>query len=364
MRIALIEPFYGGSHKLWADGLKRYSQHTIDIFSLSPHHWKWRMHGAAITLAKLFNAADKIFDLVVVSDFLNLPLFKSLITYNPRVILYFHENQITYPWSKTDPDLHLHRDNHYGFINYSSALVSDSIFFNSSYHFDSFFGALPDFLRQFPDHRNNDTISKIRLKSKVLSLGVDFEIFDSNEIPLNKSQEPIILWNHRWEYDKNPEEFFKVLFGLYDDGVPFKLVVLGQRGNAYPTIFDEAKQRLASRILHWGYCDTRAVYANWLWRADILPVTAYQDFFGISVVEAMYCNTYPLLPNRLAYPEHLEPPANKFLYSEPAEFVSKLRALCQRVDAIGDLRRSKIIESYDWRIMAPIYDEHFEAVIA
>ena len=31
----------------------------------------------------------------------------------------------------------------------------------------------------------------------------------------------VILWNHRWEYDKNPESFFKLLFKLADQNIDF-----------------------------------------------------------------------------------------------------------------------------------------------
>ena len=37
--------------------------------------------------------------------------------------------------------------------------------------------------------------------------------------------------------------------------------------------------------------------------SDILPITSNQDFFGGSIIEAMYCETTPLLPKRLTYPE-------------------------------------------------------------
>ena len=30
-------------------------------------------------------------------------------------------------------------------------------------------------------------------------------------------QKPLVLWNHRWEYDKRPEEFFETLFQLHAD---------------------------------------------------------------------------------------------------------------------------------------------------
>ena len=55
LNITLIEPFFTGSHKAWAEGYKKNSQHNISIISLKGIYWKWRMHGGAITLAKMFN---------------------------------------------------------------------------------------------------------------------------------------------------------------------------------------------------------------------------------------------------------------------------------------------------------------------
>ena len=55
LNIVLIEPFYTGSHKAWAEGYQQSSQHNIHIISLKGIYWKWRMHGGAITLAKMFN---------------------------------------------------------------------------------------------------------------------------------------------------------------------------------------------------------------------------------------------------------------------------------------------------------------------
>ena len=125
--------------------------------------------------------------------------------------------------------------------------------------------------------------------------------FDQHKTEAARSdQPPLILWNHRWEYDKNPEEFFRALFALQEQGIEFELAVLGESYKKHPPIFSEAKTRLAEQIVHWGYAESFAEYAKWLWRADILPVTSIHDFFGISVVEAIYCGCTPLLPKRLA----------------------------------------------------------------
>lgn len=43
-----------------------------------------------------------------------------------------------------------------------------------------------------------------------------------------------ILWSHRWEHDKNPDEFFGVLFKLDEMNVDFRLHVLGEQFNEIP----------------------------------------------------------------------------------------------------------------------------------
>ena len=360
LKVALIEPFYGGSHKLWADGFKKHSQHHITLFTHSAHHWKWRMHGAAITLAEKFLVDKNQFDLIIVSDFLNLPLFKSLIGDRAHipVVIYFHENQITYPWSPKDQDLKFNRDNPYGFINYSSALVADRILFNSQYHMGEFLTALPTFLGQFPDHTNTKNIQAILDKSAVLPLGMDYTDLD----PLHckktiKLSAPVILWNHRWEYDKNPDVFFRTLYKLKENKVDFKLIVLGQSLAKIPAIFNEAKQHLRDEILHWGYCESRSEYAHYLWLSDIMPITSIQDFFGISVVEALYCDTIPLFPRRLAYHEHMVGNADEYFYDDDDHLFHKLSAWCESIEALRKTKVDHHVNSYSWTKLIHSYDE-------
>ena len=97
MNILYLEPFYAGSHKQWIDCYKKKSKHNITILGLSGKKWKWRMHGGAITLAEKFNKLNMQFDLIVCSDMLNLPVFKSLCInkiQNIKFVMYFHENQL------------------------------------------------------------------------------------------------------------------------------------------------------------------------------------------------------------------------------------------------------------------------------
>ena len=135
MKITYIEPYMAGSHLSWIESYKRYTSHQIDVLSLPSSRWKWRMHGGSITLSGMLNEVDKRYDLVICSDYINLPVFKSLLnkthSATPTVI-YFHENQPGYPWSDKDDDLSLKRDFHYYYINQTSAILSDWNFFNSS----------------------------------------------------------------------------------------------------------------------------------------------------------------------------------------------------------------------------------------
>ncbi|MDP6570890.1 MAG: DUF3524 domain-containing protein, partial [Candidatus Marinimicrobia bacterium] len=178
MKILLVEPFFSGSHKGWAEGYQIHSNHQVEILSLPGRFWKWRMHGGAVTLAKRFHKLSYHPDIILTTDMLNLPVFLSLVKPSCPVVVYFHENQFTYPWSPQDEDVVLQRDKHYGFINYSTALCADHVFFNSKFHLNSFFTGLEDFLRQFPDYREIQNIEKIQQKSSVLHLGLNLKKFD------------------------------------------------------------------------------------------------------------------------------------------------------------------------------------------
>ncbi|WP_432821663.1 tRNA-queuosine alpha-mannosyltransferase domain-containing protein [Trichloromonas sp.] len=366
--ILLLEPYLAGSHAAWAQEYAARSRHRVRILGLSGQHWKWRMHGGAATLARRFFEQNHRPDLLLASDMLDLTSFLALTrsaTAATPAALYFHENQLTYPWSPSDADPGQQRDAHYAFINYSSALAADAVLFNSDYHRTAFLGALGGFLGGFPDHNETAGIDRLAAKSRTLPLGLDLRQLDAfRESERSRRGPPLLLWNHRWEYDKNPEEFFQALFRLDELGIEFELAVLGESFRRQPPVFAEARERLGGRIVHWGFAESFAEYAAWLWRADILPVTSIHDFFGVSVVQAMYCNTHPLLPRRLAYPEHvpvaLQAP---FFYSDFDELVRRLAELCRNIEPVRQLSTQSLVSRYDWGILAGKYDRLFEEMV-
>ena len=370
MKILIIEPYFTGSHAAWAEGYKKNSQHEVEILSLSGQFWKWRMHGGAITLAKKYIELKNKPDFILATDMLDLTTFLSLTrphTSHIPIGIYFHENQLCYPWSPDDRDILHKRDKHYGFINYSSALAADAVFFNSEYHKNSLLSELQRFLKHFPDHRELENIDIIAQKSKVLHLGLDLIKFDrfvsETEKSNNDSQPPLIIWNHRWEYDKNPKEFFQALFEVNDSQIDFRLAILGENFSKSPIEFEMAQQILKEKIVHFGFVENFEEYAGWLCKADILPITSNQDFFGGSIVEAIYCGCIPILPKRLTYPELI--PQKKYsnnFYDNFDDLVDKLKALIQNYNKMQRQNLSAVVKKYCWQKMAPYYDEEFTQI--
>ena len=125
MKVLLVEPYYGGSHKAWADGYQQASCHEIKLLTLPAQFWKWRMQGGAVTLARQFQQLRTRPEVILASDMMNLATFRALtrdVTTSIPTALYLHENQLSYPQNT--------RQGHgwrYGFINYTSALAADAI---------------------------------------------------------------------------------------------------------------------------------------------------------------------------------------------------------------------------------------------
>lgn len=372
MKILLISPYHSGSHQAWAEGYARHSQHEVRLLTLPGQFWKWRLQGGAIALARLFLEGEFEPDVVLATSMLDvttwLALVRGRIPPTIPLFLYMHENQLTYPLPEeghTGPMRRQlgERDMHYALINFTSMLAANQIFFNSAYHRDSFFAALPNLLKHFPDYNELHSLPLLEAKSRVLPVGIDLQRLAVGREPRAASRQlltaPLILWNQRWEYDKNPHAFFRALYHLADDGLEFRVALCGENFRRKPQEFDEAIARLGDRIIHAGYAD-EATYRGLLWTAAATVSTAYHEFFGISILEAIYCHTFPILPRRLSYPE-LIPEAYhlRCLYKNEEGLLQRLRwAIINSEEAKTIATKlSQSAAAYDWAQLAPRYDQ-------
>ena len=259
LKILFIEPFYGGSHKDFADGLVENSRHDFDLFTLPARYWKWRMRGAALYFAELIkNPGD--YDLLFTTDMLSLSDLRSLWgTDCPTSIVYFHENQLSYPLPAGEK-----MDYQFGFTDITTALAADQIMFNSEFHMNSFLDNMPSFIRKMPEYKPLWVVEKIREKSSVFYPGCNFPAETQIHVSdCTAGKAPLVLWNHRWEFDKCPEIFFYALEEADNNlkkrniNLPFNIALLGENFQSKPRPFIDAKKRWGNRILQYGYCDKK-----------------------------------------------------------------------------------------------------------
>lgn len=364
--VQLLSPYHGGSHQAWAEGLRESSSHNIDLMTLPDRFWKWRMHGGAITLARAYLALGLNSDCLMATDMLDLTTFLALTrheTANIPAIVYMHENQLTYPLPgdpKKGPMRRQkgERDLHYGFINVASMLAAESVLFNSEYHLLELMNALPTYLKHFPDYNELEIVASIQEKSRIVPVGVDLARLDNPLTHVDASEAPLVIWNHRWEYDKDPARFFRTLYQIQADEIPFRLALCGRNYRQQPAEFAEALERLSTNIIHVGFANEET-YRRLLWEASIIISTARHDFFGVSTIEAIYCNSFPILPMELNYPGLIpEEFHRQCLYSSQKELVSFLKwALLNPGEArIKSKVLSQHVSMYDWGQVSQLYD--------
>ncbi|MBI9074158.1 MAG: DUF3524 domain-containing protein [Desulfatibacillum sp.] len=360
MKFLFLEPFFGGSHRDFARGLVEASSHEIHLATLPARFWKWRMRGAALHFIKKIPDLSP-YDGIIATDLLSLSDFKALHPQKaPPCLVYFHENQITYPLAPGES-----MDFQFGFTDVTTGLAADSILFNSQTHFDSFFSALPGFINMMPEYNPTWVTQAILDKSRVIQPGCRFP---GGDMVLSQPREPpLIIWNHRWEFDKNPESFFQALYALDEKGVDFSVALLGENFQVKPKEFLWARERIPHRIAVFGFVESREEYFQWLSKGLVVVSTANQENFGISVVEAMRYGCLPLLPNRLAYPEVLPREFHaSHLYDTQEDLENKLEAILTHPgDYLGNRQQLSAAMAYHaWENRVFLFDKELSELTA
>ncbi|WP_297796734.1 DUF3524 domain-containing protein [uncultured Marinobacter sp.] len=341
-RVLLLSAYDAGSHKRWREQLVA-SQPEFDwhVLALPPRFFRWRIRGNALTWLQE-PAFREHWDLLLVTSMVDLASVRG---FHPHLactpaLLYMHENQFAYPDSGKQ-----HASVEPQMVNLYSAIAADHVVFNSQWNRDSFLVGVDEFFNKLPDGVPDGVIRQIRDKSSVVPVPIEDYLFRERANPHNFAC-PHLLWNHRWEYDKSPDRLLRLLDRLAEVGQDFRLSVVGEQFRNQPRVFDEIKHRHRSRLVHWGYMDSREAYDKLLHEADVVVSTALHDFQGLSMLEAMASGCLALAPDRLAYPEYV-PSAQ--LYTSSVDDPER-EALCAADTLVSLLEQKPDAKPpYEWR---------------
>lgn len=92
-------------------------------------------------------------------------------------------------------------------------------------------------------------MAQVRSRSRVVPVGILAADFEQRRrtSPKNR-QPPLIVWNQRGGYDKRPDRFFELLYGLQTAHLPFRLAVADENVRNAPSEFETARRRLADFV--------------------------------------------------------------------------------------------------------------------
>lgn len=292
-RAWLLSAYAAASHRAWAEQLIA-SQHRFEWqrLELPGRHFAWRIRGNPLSWLDTLPTSTP--DLIVATSMVDLATLKGL---HPRLaavpcLLYFHENQFAYPVSpqqvkSLEPQM----------VQLYGALTADRVAFNSEYNRDTFIDGVHALLTRMPDAVPEDVPQRILHRSMVLPVPI-------HPVAAGQRDPKLILWNHRWEYDKAPEIFAAAILALAESGIEFRLALLGGRGRTPHQSLTDLRRKIPQYIITDDRVDVHS-YRSLLGRAGIVVSTARHEFQGLSILEAASAGARPLVPDALCYPEYL-----------------------------------------------------------
>lgn len=292
----LLSAYHTESHAGWSRWLTgAISSYDWQLFSLPGRHFRWRIRGNPLSwLDQLPGHAP---DLLVATSMVDLATLRGLrpdLASTP-CLYYFHENQFAYPRSEgqhhsIDPQM----------VQLYGALAADQVAFNSTYNLESFLSGIELLGKKLPDHFPKDLSERIREKSQVLPVPIQ-------PVPRADKDSRLIVWNHRWEYDKAPQVFVDAIELLLKHKTEFRLALLGARSKPGHPELERLRKRVPGPWIVADNCLPKKEYRAVLGKAQIVVSTAIHEFQGIAMLEAVSAGASPLVPDALCYPEQYPP---------------------------------------------------------
>lgn len=310
MNILLLSAYNTPSHNYWCNQLiKGFPEFNWTLLTLPPRKFSWRIRGNPLSWhSSSREALLNKYDTVIATSMVD---FSTLIGLYPNLgeskkIIYFHENQFEFPLSANNS----HTNVESMMVNLYGALCSDRVVFNSDYNRDSFFSGAENLLKRINDHSPVTVLDDIKNRCEVLPVPICNAESDSGKKIKNS-----IIWNHRWEFDKNPEDYYRALKILKEKGINFKLIMMGIQFKNSPNAFNKIKNEFSDNIICWGE-QKKADYHSWLKKGEFIISTAIHEFQGLAVMEGVQMGARPVVPNRLSYPQWFN---KEFLYGNSSE---------------------------------------------
>ncbi len=335
------------------------------------------MRGAAVWFADLLNeqTAEPV-DLIFATGFLNVADLRGMLKPpldRVPILLYMHENQMTYPLS---PDEEF--DFHFGFTNIISCLAADRVVFNSEFHRQLFLDNLSTYLGKMPEGVPRRVPARLAANSEVLGVGLEREPLAADHFPQYRGgacdpdigpawprgRRPLVIWNHRWEFDKRPGMFSRAVLRLMQAGLDFDVALLGE-SKSHEEVFQPLADQLGDRCVAFGYLPSRQQYDQLLERADIVVSCANQEYFGISVAEAVQAGCYPVLPREQVYPTMYGTSCKgRHFYDTEDELVELLSDLMTGNSCGHVCSLDRDVDQYCWERLKHPFDDLVDRVVA
>ena len=323
-------------------------------------HFSWRVR-AAEWIWGLADDADfeQSYDLIIATSLSGIAGLKAMCPKlsNTPVWMYFHENQFAHPLEGRQS---LDHQISWQFSSLQNALCADWVSFNTAFNRDSFFEGLRQMLKRMPERLPGDPAGRIEKTSEVLPVPLD----DSFAKMRTCAKDPsLIVWNHRWEWDKQPQIFLDALIALKQEGLSFRLAMLGS-GGADDERFKTERENLGDSVVCWGEVDAE-IYRSWISKAGIGVSAALHDFQGLALLELALAGASIVAPRRVAYPECI--PDAQFYEGSPSNDASEVNALKEALRAALQLEEPRAVSIAPlpmWSNLAEAYRERIELLIS
>lgn len=301
LSILALSPYHGGPRQTFVEELSAHSAHRVSLLTLPPRTWPWRLKGCALHFAREIARLRRRVDLIFADDLVDAARLRALLPgrlRNTPIVQYFHADVLSGNLRGRP------RDEPLAMAQLTSLLSANRVLVASEHHRTALCAGAKKLVTTFPDAVPADLMERIERTVRVQPPGINVEaIREAASLRGRRDGPPRVLWNHPWVEDQRPAMFFETLDHLDQEGIAFRLIVVGLAVRKYPDVFDRARKRLARHIDQFGFVPGRDQYLSTIRAADIVVSTAEREWFPLGTIEATLAGAAPLVGRGLANSE-------------------------------------------------------------